>query len=767
MPRTGAVAAVHSLLESRGFVMRDAARALDGSELACAIADGPLPLSLIVTLARRASFDETALIALGSAPRREPARAERVAFTGALARRGRSPAGPRAVEEAFSRVFEALAEVREGQLEMALCVWKALDEGRVALVEAGTGTGKSLAYLVPSALYARATGERVVVSTYTRNLQEQLYRREMPLASEILGIDLRSERLMGRENYLCSRAANAALLGMADAEPERALALAIHLALDRGATIDAVEGLPRGTALDVLAAPPRCPMNACGFAERCPLVRSRKRAREAEILFVNHALLFTDYRQGGAVIGPYARVVFDEAHNLERCVMENLSVRAARDDVRRILEPLKLGGREDETWKLLLTELGREAKDGSRYRRVLANEARTLEKGVDAFFAGLEESANAGRSIRSTRTRYADGKAAFPGVLDRLSDILSNINELNGSLKVIAEARFSGDLSAFQHGVSFAIDELGVLSDSLAFLTSATDEGSVFWLDWGANGSLRELCGSPMNVDRPFADYLETVLGSAVLTSATLSEEGGFGYLKDRLGIRKLGGSPLELIVPSPFPFDEHCLILIVSNLGNPNEAGFGAEVGAVVRALGEAVGRRTMVLFTSYRLCRSTAEYLSGAGMDAPVFAQGAGEGREALSERLRRSPNGVLLGVASFWEGVDFPGEELEVLVIPKIPFPVPTEPIVEARAERLQALGEDPFEKLFLPEAILRMRQGAGRLIRRMDDRGVVVILDPRLATRPYGDSVLRSLPSRNIHHVTAAECAARAAEWFRAR
>jgi ATP-dependent DNA helicase DinG len=169
-------------------------------------------------------------------------------------------------------------------------------------------------------------------------------------------------------------------------------------------------------------------------------------------------------------------------------------------------------------------------------------------------------------------------------------------------------------------------------------------------------------------------------------------------------------------------------------------------------------------VLFTSYRLSRSTSEYLERFELEGPVLVQGAGESRESLSERFRRSPSGILLGVASFWEGVDFPGEELEMLVIPKIPFPVPAEPIVEARAERLAALGEDAFAKLFLPEAILRMRQGAGRLIRRMDDRGVIVILDSRLETRPYAAEVLAALPSQNIYHVTADECAGLAAKWL---
>jgi Rad3-related DNA helicase len=228
--------------------------------------------------------------------------------------------------------------------------------------------------------------------------------------------------------------------------------------------------------------------------------------------------------------------------------------------------------------------------------------------------------------------------------------------------------------------------------------------------------------------------------------------------------MRFLASKPRELVIPSPFPFDENCKVLVVSGLGDPNRDGFAAPVAELVAGLAAGIGRRTMVLFTSYRLCNFVAEALADGGLERPILVQGAGESREALSGKLRKHEGGVLLGVASFWEGVDFPGEELEVLVIPKIPFPVPSEPIVEARSQRLSSLGEDPFEKLFLPEAILRMRQGSGRLIRRMSDRGVIVILDSRLGVRPYGGPILSSLPSRNIEHVTVEECVARAARWF---
>jgi len=674
------------------------------------------------------------------------------------------------IDEAFALLAEALGEERHGQLEMARAVRRALVEGRLALLEAGTGTGKSLAYLIPSVLFSHETGERIIVSTHTKNLQDQLYRREIPVLERALAVDARAARLLGRDNYLCTRSIVAHASRLMEKSDEAGLAFALYASLSgEEGTVDSLGILPAGADAPPLAAPSRCPMNACAHADRCPLVRARRRAREAGILFVNHALLLTDYRQGGGALGPYSRVIFDEAHHLERCVIENLSVKAARDDAARIVEPLRLREKDDDLWKLLAHEIAGSAISGDwrRMRRTLTRKAGELAEAYRALFQMIEGNLNPRRFQRSTRTRYTDGGETFAASSIALNDILLHNNEFIELLKPISEASCSLETSAFQQEIGFVRDEIATLSESLRFLSAGQDEESVFWLDWGSEGALREVCGSPLSVDRPFADYIEAIPGTAVFTSATLSQGGSFAFFKERMGFRLLPAKPLELIIPSPFPFEENCLVLAVSDLGNPNDDGFVAPVSEIVAGLAAKVARRTMVLFTSYRLCFSVAGVLERLGVRAPLFVQGAGESRETLSERFRRSASGILLGVASFWEGVDFPGEELEVLVIPKIPFPVPSEPIVEARAERFASFGEEVFEKLYLPEAILRMRQGAGRLIRRMDDRGVIIILDSRLETRPYAARILSALPSENIMHVSPDECVDRAAQWFDAR
>lgn len=779
-----------SFVRSHGFRLDLDAGGLDDGALAARIADGPVPPTYLLNLAGRCGFDETALLEAAVRIARGPrAASPRLAppppaTRAAGARRGALRRTP-TLDEAFDLVFSSLGERREGQLEMARAVERALREAAVALVEAGTGTGKSLGYLVPAVLHSLETEERVVVSTHTKNLQDQLYRKELPLLERLLGIDARSSRLLGRDNYLCTRGLVSNALSFGDDGRALALGLAAAIAGDglvesiacaasagggRGSAAVAAGFAKDGRGGDAALAPPaRCAMNACVFAERCPLLRARKDAREARLLFVNHALLLTDYRQGGGVIGPYARVVFDEAHQLERCVVENLSVKAARDDMRRILEPLRLAEKDEDAWRLLGHELeaALPAGEAKGLRRRVAREARELERAYLHFFEAVDGAVNLSRSLRGTKARYHDGGETFALVGDAKSDIILKNNELQSSLKLVYRAGVSRDLDAFRQEMEYVSEELGALEDAIRYLTTGLDEESVFWLDWDPGGSLRELCGSPLSVARSFADYLESFLGTAVFTSATISQEGSFAFLKERLGLRLLPSRPIEAIIPSPFPFDRNCLVLIVTGLGDPNEDAFAAPVSGIVSAIGARVRRRAMVLCTSYRLCRAVARTLGRSSPGTRLFVQGEGESREALSAGFRASENAVLLGVASFWEGVDFPGEELEVLVIPKVPFPVPAEPIVEARSERHRALGEDPFERLFLPEAILRMRQGAGRLIRRESDRGVIVVLDERLETRPYGAQVLAALPSRNVEHVTAEECAERVAEWFQRR
>ena len=670
------------------------------------------------------------------------------------------------LHDAFRSVFEVLGEERSGQLEMAGLVSDVLSNDGIALVEAGTGMGKSLAYLVPSLLHSLGSGERVIVSTHTKNLQDQLLRREVPLLESILARTVRAARLMGRESYLCARKLVSLFSRLIDDDPSGALALALGCALTDEGTVVSLAVLPVGIGRASLAAPRRCRASSCHCVERCPLMRARRRARESQILFVNHALLMTDYRQGNAVIGPYERVIFDEAHNLERCIMENLSLSAGREDVERIVEPLHPVSPGDDRWKLLTAELetGAAAADSEKLVAGIAQSMQLIHESYRRLFSAIQSDLNEFAHSRSTRTRYTDGGETFAGTSSEFDDIYLHINQLLNLFKPLLEGEAPQSAQSFQHEIASARDGLGELSEVLAFLREGGDEDFVYWLEWGANGGLAKICGSPLKVDRLFADYIEDTCGSAVFTSATLAQGGSFEYTADRLGLKLTSRDRRELVVPSPFDYEGNCLILLATHLGNPNDEGFVDQIAPIVSRLATDVARRMMVLFTSYRLCQSTSRFLSESEIPGPLLIQNYGESREALSEQFRSSSSGVLLGVASFWEGVDFPGEELEILVIPKIPFPVPSEPIIEARSERISALGGNAFETLFIPEAVMRLRQGVGRLIRRRQDRGIVVILDSRLDSKRYGETVLASLPSPAVRVPSTEEIITRSLDWL---
>ncbi len=672
-----------------------------------------------------------------------------------------------AVDAVFGRIFSILGEERPGQLRMAHTVSEALRGDAVVMIEAGTGIGKSLAYLVPAMIFSQETGERVIVSTHTKNLQDQLFTRELPLAGNLLHGDISIARLMGRESYICAKLLLSLVTGTMDDDPEAALALGIASALSPLGTVESLPAtvVPRPSGR--LRAPSRCAMNGCTHAAHCPLVTARRRAREASILVVNHALIMTDYRQGGTILGPYRRVIFDEAHHLERCAMENLSLAATRDGVEHILGAVRPVSERDERWRLLCRELDRDERSLSdvAMTRSVIDAIRFLGKRYGALIRAIESGADDKDLPRQGKTRFIDGEAAIPGIRTHLNDYLFHYNKLKELLHPLLEGFVTGEARSFQQEVAFALDDLAELSDSVPFIVRADDEDSVFWMEWLPDGKLGRICASPLSVDRLFADYIEEVCDTAVFTSATLTGNDGFLYLRERLGLGGLSKEVTGLVLPSPFEFERSCLILANGELGDPNGEGYAAVVADVLIRLMREVQRRTMVLFTSYRLCREVARVISGLGLPGPIFVQGEGGSREQLSERFRRSEAGMLLGVASFWEGVDFPGEELEILVIPKLPFPVPTEPIVDARSERFRALGEDPFERLFLPESILRLRQGIGRLIRRSGDRGVVVMLDSRIDSRPYGDTILSSLPCPVVRTRGVDGLVSAARGWFR--
>jgi ATP-dependent DNA helicase DinG len=589
-------------------------------------------------------------------------------------------------------------EVREEQTDLADAVARSLAEGRPLLAEAGTGTGKSLAYLVP----ALESGLRVVVATATKALQEQLLTKDVPLAAAALGRDVNVALLKGRQNYLCrNRLQGFALLGgLLFVRPEDGRAFdAMRSWIEATETGDRAElpVEPSETLWGELAVgSERCLGRTCPFVGLCFSEAARERASHADLVIVNHALYFADLgirarREGAGVLPEHDAVVFDEAHRLEETAANWLGGRVSGAGLHRL------------------------ARDVDRACRQAAVPvpARALDR-VERASAGLLGAV----CPPSGRLRLRQPPVvACRTLAERLSELAVALEGTNDELDALAARA------------------LAAAEDVRACL----DPGELERVVWAEPDAV---AWAPIDVSRPLRERLWDAGPTAVLVSATLGTGDDFGFVRDRLGLR---GSA-ELRVGSPFRFDEQALLYLPEHMPDPRTAGALEQVAGEAAALCELSSGRALVLTSSYRALDVIAGRLRGS-LPHEVLVQGDAP-RERLLERFCREVDSVLVATATFWQGVDVPGESLTLLVIDKLPFPAPGDPLVEARCERIAAEGGDWFGAYSLPAAVLQLRQGFGRLIRTHRDRGVVAILDPRVRTRSYGRAFLASLPACRV-------------------
>ena len=593
----------------------------------------------------------------------------------------------------LARVLDAY-EAREEQADLAAAVAEALAEGRHLLAEAGTGTGKSLAYLVP----ALASGRRVVVATATKALQEQLLTKDVPFAAAALGREVNVAVLKGRQNYLCrSRLQGFALLGGSlFARPEDGRAFeSMRPWIDSTATGDRAEldvEPSVGLWSELAVGSDRCLGRTCAFVGTCFSEAARERASHADLVIVNHALYFADLglrerRDGAGVLPEHDAVVFDEAHRLEETAATWLGGRVSGAGLHRLARDVDRACRE--------TSVPVPA-------RALDRVGHRADRLLDAVCPG------------SGRTRLRR-----PPVTE--------CRELVECL---------GELSAALTGENDELDALVARAMQVAVdVEACADPGELERVVWAEPDAV---AWAPVDVSRPLRERLWDGGPTAILVSATLGTGSDFGFVRDRLGLRDAA----ELRVGSPFRFDEQALLFLPDGLPDPRSEGALERVAEEAAALCELSSGRALVLTSSYRALDAIAARLQGR-LPFDVLVQGDAP-RERLLERFSRDVDSVLVATATFWQGVDVPGEALSLLVIDKLPFPAPGDPLVEARCERIGAEGGDWFSDYSLPAAVLQLRQGFGRLIRSHRDRGVVAILDPRIRTRPYGRVFLDALP-----------------------
>ncbi len=666
----------------------------------------------------------------------------------------------------FSRHFPDY-EYRPQQVEMLDSVTQAFNYGQHLIVEAGTGTGKSIGYLLPAAFWASENKRRVVVSTNTINLQDQLLNKDLPELQRILPFEVRTAVLKGKRNYLCTRLFQQMRHSGPGNADEMTLYARLLVWLPHSATGDTAE-ITRRTpgerlAWDRLNAEnDACTAEKCS-QEGCPLHYARRRAEQSHILVVNHALLLADVATANRVLPVYVDLIIDEAHHLESAVTNGLSFRAER----RYLESLL-----DEVNKpragLVADMQRRAAALPDELSSVFDNQAiRLRESGqlanvrLEEFFSSLVYFLN---QFVNRRSQYAEQVRFTEAVRTQpdYDEVVISWDNLNKLLKIIGEGL--GKLASGVADVSDAYDiedaeELRLALVSLARDTEETRfnldamfakpvEEMIYWAEVFKNRI--SLHAAPLNIGPLVEQHIFHAKETVVLTSATLQTsapssngEQSFDYLKDRLYAQHAE----ELSVGSPFDYEASTLVYLPTDIPEPRQPGYQRYVNQAIIDVAKALGGRTMVLFTSYSQLQSTAQaveqQLANAGLS--LLSQAEGGSRQQILEQFKMEDSrSVLLGTRSFWEGVDVPGKALQAVMIAKLPFDVPSDPVFAARSESF----DYPFFEYSIPEAVLRFRQGFGRLIRRQDDEGVVVILDKRVLTKRYGQAFLDALPGCTI-------------------
>jgi ATP-dependent DNA helicase DinG len=668
-------------------------------------------------------------------------------------------------------------EERTPQREMLKEVALALNEGHHLMAEAGTGTGKSLAYLLPAIEWALANHSSVVISTNTKNLQAQLWEKDIPCLRKALGKPFDAALIKGRGNYLCVRKLLYVLRQAPRelSEEERVALLSILTWLSQTRTGDIAEntgfsgfGLP-GLWQHLYSVGPDCPGRRCRRYRNCFLMKARALSLSSDIVVANHAVVFSEIAlQTSAVLPQYQHIIFDEAQNVEDVATDHLAVAIDRWRLSRPLRRLFRRDRSGAGTGLIpgiLAQLAR-AKDlpdeAVESLRAQANEVMEsvmpVEEASASFLAGIEGIVAGGRRV-SEKIRYERedlAAARWQSVIAGKGVLVAGIGALTRAMKKLQDGLESLAPEALEFGLESAA-ELGAQREILSeiagdaeFLLRADDPDYVYWAERVTQEPpAHRLAAAPIDISRLMHDRVYEPNRTVILSSATLTVGGSFDYLKERLGLCHEADERVRATdVGTTFDYPSQCRALVPTFLPEPfDEVGdFAGELAGLLSELCPSLPGGTLVLFTSYDMLNRTHAHLMGnIPDDLLVLAQGADGTREQITRMFRRNKRAVLLGTHSFWEGVDLPGETLCCLVLAKLPFQVHKDPVVEARCELLRERGRDAFLSYSLPHAVLRFRQGFGRLIRRKEDKGVVVICDKRVVSKRYGSAFLRSLPT----------------------
>jgi ATP-dependent DNA helicase DinG len=714
----------------------------------------------------------------------------------------------------FARLMPGY-EARAGQLEMLKAVIRAFNEGKHLVVEAGTGVGKSLAYLIPAAAWARLNDVPVVVSTNTRNLQSQLIEKDLPLVLEAIraefgteeGKQLRLAVLKGRSNYLCLRQFGL-LLEHSQFELDRpelrlfteVVAWAVQ---SPDGDLDAFAGASHAEPSflsKVASIGEECSGRACRFYRRCFLQKARAKALAAHVIVANHALVFSDLQSDGGMLPPYAQLVFDEAHNLEEAATRHLSIEVSPYRLSQILHRLSRtkNKRSSGTLEVLMTHLDkgaittdekraeairkhvREAKHALadvheaarelflRLHGLLSDDGRAARYRCEQEPGGVTPAMLIGDAPMPLFKRLVFRNGAFMSAEQRLSEphlaserealrrALKKSTELLTQLADLLRQAAEGELALYgdqASNIEGAVATLQCFGTDVNFVLDAQDLDYVFWAEpagrfWHGQASL---VAAPLKISGALAERLYSKKTSIIFCSATLRVGGSFDFIGKRLGLDKIEqGRTLTCIAESPFNYLQQCGTYALTCLPEPTGTDGGSyveQLSAIMLDVFIKTKGRALGLFTSYEMMNKVVHLIETPLRDAGIrlLVHGSSGTRDQIT-RVFRSGDGpcVLLGAQSFWEGVDVAGDALSCVVMARLPFMSIGDPIVEARCEQIDQAGGSSFREFSMPQAVIRFRQGFGRLIRTCTDKGIVIVADPRLVTRGYGSVFSRSLP-----------------------
>jgi predicted DnaQ family exonuclease/DinG family helicase len=680
----------------------------------------------------------------------------------------------------FSKNMEAY-EFRKQQAAMAMKVADTFNRCQLLLCEAPTGVGKSLAYLLPASWWASLNGERVIISTQTKSLQSQLFYKDLPQLQKSVGYKFKSTLLKGKGNYVClykyNEIAAEAEASFAKHDREALATLSLWVKNTKTGDISECNGFSPSQNYYIWSRisceGSFCLGQGCTFADRCFLLKVRKEAQNSQIVVTNHHLTFADFASGGELALGSGNIIFDEAHNLEKVAASYLGSVLDKRNIDGTLSDIYTSRPAQSGFLLnlkLALSYGSHAEELLKLTDRAIDSVTGLNYASSHFFEKLAAAiAKSGGGPEAREIAYS--AAANPCDIEEAAEFLRAIEQLQESIQILLDEVREADIAKKRESsarLEAFVNDIKSLRATAADLLSASDPEYVYWIEKPSSPRYPpRLLSAPLEVGKLLDKKLYDHLKSAVFTSATLSINRDFDYIAQRLGL-DLGSKErcATLCLDSPFDIDNEVAVITAGYLPSPKAGDFEAAANESLREILTSSAKKSMVLFTSHRALQNSAEslraHLNRAGIK--LFVQEGSFSSERVFRRFKQSRRAVLLGTDTFWEGVDLPGELLELLVLFKLPFTVPDRPWFKANLEKIEKNGESAFARLSLPDAIVKFRQGFGRLIRTASDRGCVVVLDSRVETTSFGRMFIGAVGGKKFRCKNAGKIKGTVEEWL---